>query len=131
MSSIQQSTAHEWTPAKVEATKIELLRRAAKDHAFRQRCLDDAPAAIKEVSGLDLPEGAPRVRFVERVEEFVIVLPSLKDADKDLSDKDLELIAGGLAAQQEPDNSKSVPTWESVGMESGTNVLNAGSRRGT
>ena len=98
MSPTQQRTAHQWTPAKVEATKRELLRRAAEDRPFRQRCLDDAPAAIKEVSGLDLPADGPRIRFVERLEELVIVLPSMTDSDNEVSDEDLELIAGGGGA---------------------------------
>ena len=81
----------EWTREKWEETLKALYQRAATDEAFRKLCLEDAAAAIKEISGLDLPEGA-KVRFVEKLEEQVLVLPT---GDEDLSDDDLEVAAGG------------------------------------
>ena len=82
----------EWTREKWQATLKALYQRAATDAEFRQLCLADAAAAIREVSGLDLPAGA-KVRFVERLEEQVYVLPS---GDEELSDDDLERAAGGF-----------------------------------
>jgi hypothetical protein len=98
MSSNSGKSEGAWTPMKVEETRNEVLRRAAKDAAFRQRCLKNPSAAIAEVSGLELPEGAPPVRFVERLEEIVIVLPPL--AGTELADRDLELVAGGQGLQE-------------------------------
>jgi hypothetical protein len=93
MSSANQRTVGQWTPEKVEATRREVLRRASADDAFRRRCLENAAAAIREVSGLEPPATGPRIRFVERVEEVVILLPPLHG---ELSDEDLELVTGGL-----------------------------------
>ena len=93
MSASSQGGKHTWTPKKVEETKNELFRRAAQDASFRRRCLEDPAGAIAEVSGLELPAGAPRLRFVERLEERVIVLPPFRSAE--LADEDLEMVAGG------------------------------------
>jgi hypothetical protein len=92
MSAANQRTVGQWTPEKVEATRREVLRRAAEDDTFRRRCLENAAAAIKEVSGLEPPASGPRIRFVERVEEAVILLPPLHG---ELADDDLALVTGG------------------------------------
>jgi hypothetical protein len=94
--SATQKTASAWTPEKVEVTRAEVLRRAASDASFRRRCLTDPSGAIKEVSGLELPAGVPPVRFVERMEEMVIVLPPLTAGRTELADEDLALVAGGV-----------------------------------
>ena len=101
MSSINQQNVGPWTPAKVDATKKEVLRRAAEDPAFRKRCLESARAVIKEVSGVELPQGAPPMRFVERLDEIVILLPPLARAGGELSDEDLQLVTGGKASKAE------------------------------
>lgn len=84
-----------WTKEKVEETLEMLYQRAAIDPEFRRLCLDDAAAALREVGGpelLDIP-----VRFVERLEEQVLVLPPLVLADEldELDELELERVAGG------------------------------------
>jgi hypothetical protein len=81
-----------WTKEKYDETLKQLYKKAATDEAFRKRCLKDAAGAIKEISGLDLPAGA-KVRFVEKLEEQVFVLPN--SAASELSEEELATVAGG------------------------------------
>ena len=83
-----------WTREQWEQTLRALYQRAATDAEFRQLCLADASAAIAQISGVALPAES-RVRFVERLEEQVLVLPKPLGEDEELSDEDLEQAAGG------------------------------------
>jgi hypothetical protein len=112
MGTSNRRAASPWTPEKVEATRIEILKRAARDASFRQRCLEQPQAAIKEVSGLEPPPGAPRIRFVERLDELVIVLPPLVQTE--LSDQDLALVSGGLQAEAERISEEMDSAWGKI-----------------
>ena len=81
----------QWTQATFQDTLRQLVARAATDVEFRHLCLEDGRAALREISGLDLPEGA-KVRFVEQLDELVVPLPP---EEGELSDKELEAVAGG------------------------------------
>ena len=81
-----------WTKEKYEGALKQLYQRAAIDSAFRMRCLEDGAAAIKEISGLEL--GDTPVRFVEKLEEQVLVLPAFM-ASEELNEHELEKVAGG------------------------------------
>ena len=86
-----------WTAEKWQETLKALYQRAATDEGFRKRCLEDAHGAIREISGLDFPEGA-KVRFVEKLEEQVLVLPTgVPTGEEELSDDDLKVAAGGCS----------------------------------
>ena len=69
--------------------------RAGSDRVFRQRLLADAAAAIHAEYGVTLPAGF-RIQFVEKPADLdvMVVLPDF-DADEELSDDDLEKVAGG------------------------------------
>ncbi|MEM6706244.1 MAG: hypothetical protein AAF690_26260 [Acidobacteriota bacterium] len=82
----------DWTPEAVERVQREVLRRASSDSEFRQFCLDNPAGAVKSVSGMEIPENVPTIRFVEKREEMVFVLPPSGDT---LSDADLQQISGG------------------------------------
>jgi hypothetical protein len=83
-----------WTKEKYETTLKQLYQRAATDPAFRKRCLENAAAAIKEISGLELTDS--RVRFVEKLEEQVLVLPALVTGGE-LNEQQLEMVAAAGA----------------------------------
>jgi hypothetical protein len=74
----------------------QLLSRSATDGEFRQKLLTDPRAAVAEFSGREVPEGF-NVRFIENTADATIVLPDLVDASAELSEADLEAVAGGLA----------------------------------
>ena len=83
-------------PSQWPETLHKIYLRAAQDVAFRQRCLADAAGAIRETGGGDLPAGT-RVRFVEKADETVLVLPPLTGTGE-LGDHELRDVAGGAPA---------------------------------
>jgi hypothetical protein len=80
-----------WTKEKYDETLRQLFQRSATDPAFRKRCLSDAAGAIKEISGL---EPNNKVRFVEKIEEQLLVLPPLVQTGE-LDEKELDMVAAG------------------------------------
>jgi hypothetical protein len=86
----------QWTKERWDDTLKQTYTRATTDDAFRKRCLTDAAGAIKEISGWDLAEGM-KVRFVEKLEEQVLVLPP-SIAVSELSMEELANVAGGVAS---------------------------------
>jgi hypothetical protein len=87
-----------------------VLERSSADRAFRARLLAEPRAAIEEAFGVIIPPGF-RVKFVEREPgvDALIVLPDLLRQEGELSDGELEAVAGGA---DEPSSS----TW-SDGMD--------------
>lgn len=73
----------------------ELLSRSATDPQFRQQLLTNPRAAISEFSG---HEAAPdfNVVFIENTADATIVLPDPVDSEAELSEQDLEAVAGGI-----------------------------------
>ena len=74
-----------------------LLSRSATDMAFRQRLLTEPRAAIAEFNGQDIstvPESV-NIVFVENKADATIVLPDPIDPTAELSDQELEAVAGG------------------------------------
>ena len=71
-----------------------LLARSATDLDFRQRLLTDAPAALAEFTGRPVPAGT-NVVFIENKADATIVLPDPVRAEAELSEEELEAVAGG------------------------------------
>src|SRR3954468_3148693 len=72
-----------------------LAARAATDAGFRARLVSDAHAAAAE-AGVELAPSI-KVRFVEKPAELdhLVVLPELSAAPGELTEADLEAVAGG------------------------------------
>jgi hypothetical protein len=68
---------------------VAALTPAVTDANARERFLADPKAALA-AAGLDLPEW-----FTVSAAELTITLPALRDPDDDLSDMELEEVAGG------------------------------------
>lgn len=82
-----------WTAEDQAAAAKALMEKSATDAAFRKRALADPAAAIKEVSGKDLPAGF-KLRLVSNEgADLTLVLPD--PVSEDLSDADLEAVSGG------------------------------------
>ncbi|HEX8391714.1 MAG TPA: NHLP leader peptide family RiPP precursor [Longimicrobium sp.] len=79
-----------------------VVHRASGDRVFRQQLLADPAAAIRAGYGVTLPAGF-RIQFVEKPAtlDVLIVLPELA-AGEELSDDDLEAVAGGTAGAWSP-----------------------------
>lgn len=71
-----------------------LLARSATDREFRQKLLTDPRAAVSEYTGKWVPETLNLV-FVENKADATIVLPAAYDPSAELSDAELETVAGG------------------------------------
>ena len=73
----------------------QVMARATKDEAFRQRIAADPRAVLSSEYNVHIPESV-NVRVIEDSANTVsIVLPAAEDAVQDLSDEELEEIAGG------------------------------------
>lgn len=82
-------------PTRPEVTEM-INRKLAEDPAWRQQLLADPRAALSELVGMDIPEA---VRIEVHEESFTslhVVLPAVAP-DGELSEDDLELVAGGGA----------------------------------
>ena len=73
---------------------VAALTPAVTDANARERFLADPKAALAG-AGLDLPEWFTVSAREGDAAELTITLPALRDPDADLSDMDLEGVAGG------------------------------------
>ena len=76
----------------------ELLARAATDMEFREKLKTNPHEAIEEWSGEALPESYRNIdfRFVENEGDVTVVLPDPVNHEAELSEEELEAVAGGL-----------------------------------
>jgi hypothetical protein len=77
-----------------------------EDESFRQKLLDDPRGTVEQELGTQLPEGV-KVRVEEETAETIyLVLPSSEPIGEggELSDQDLEAVAGGGAAENPSDS---------------------------
>ena len=79
-----------------------LIERGLEDESFRQRLLEEPRAALEEELGASLPAEV-QIRVVEESADTIyLVLPSASalvgDRGGELSDRNLELVAGGDVA---------------------------------
>jgi hypothetical protein len=72
----------------------ELLSRSATDRAFRDKLVSNPRAAIAEFSGHDVSESF-NVVFIENTADATIVLPDPVWSATELSEEELETVAGG------------------------------------
>jgi len=73
-----------------------ILERAATDLEFRKQLLVDWRSAIQKSFNINIPQSFT-MRFLERDPgvDAMIVLPDVRAADGELSDHELENVAGG------------------------------------
>jgi Nitrile hydratase, alpha chain len=80
-----------------------LIQRSLQDEEFRQRLLADPKGTMEHELGSRLPESV-EVRAVEETPEIIyLVLPSASPLGEgvELSDQDLEQVAGGVGERTE------------------------------
>jgi hypothetical protein len=74
-----------------------LLARSATDMEFRAQLLSDPRAALAAFGGKsvsEIPESV-NIKFIENTVDATIVLPDFVDTEAELSDRELETVAGG------------------------------------
>jgi hypothetical protein len=79
-----------------------LIEKSLQDESLRQRLLADPREALEEELGTQLPDNV-EVRVVEESADTIyLVLPNsspLVGEDEELSDQELEMVAGGSSSQ--------------------------------
>jgi len=73
----------------------EVIERAWKDPAFKRRLLADPKAVYEEVLGQKLADGVVITVAEETPTSIVLVLPAAADTTGELSDAELDAVAGG------------------------------------
>ncbi|WP_457653286.1 class IIb bacteriocin, lactobin A/cerein 7B family [Rhodocaloribacter sp.] len=73
----------------------ELLKRSATDWDFRQKLLENPKEAVSEFAGKPVRESF-NVAFIENKADATFVLPNLVTAGDELSEEELESVAGGV-----------------------------------
>ena len=81
-----------WSPQTFAELRAKLFSRAATDADFRQLCLTDPRAAVREISGMEPPANLP-LRFKES-EPYTFSLPPFLGV-RELSDVEMEQVSGG------------------------------------
>ena len=84
-------------PGRQEMERM-LIEKSLEDESFRQRLIEDPKGAVEQELGGRLPEGVRVVAVEETSDTIYLVLPSTSVAgreDVELSDPDLESVAGG------------------------------------
>lgn len=76
----------------------EMMARSTTDPDFRQKLLASPREAFAEFAGRDVSEIPEtfNVVFVENKADFTFVLPEIIDEHAELSEEDLETVAGGV-----------------------------------
>ncbi len=73
----------------------EVMRRASVDAEFRKQLIANPHEALYEVTGNQIPKSA-NIVFVENKADVTVVLPPYQDANAELSEEELEAVAGGI-----------------------------------
>jgi hypothetical protein len=85
----------DWTAEDAEKAIRESVNRARTDLAFRNLALKDPNAALREISGKEPPEGLQVKFFDGEGAHVTIVLPEYVADESELTDAQLEQVAGG------------------------------------
>jgi len=86
----------QWTTAEADHILEQVIKRSMEDPEYRALALKDANAAIAQLTPKPLPQGFT-VRFVDNAgASRTFVLPDAAPSNAELSDAELEQVAGGL-----------------------------------
>jgi hypothetical protein len=84
-----------WTPQEIERVIEDSIKRGKTDPKFRALALSNSRAAIEEVAGKPIPEGLKVKFFDGSGAQLSIILPEPVSDDSELTDTQLEQVAGG------------------------------------
>lgn len=75
-----------------------ILEKAQHDKAFRELTLSNPRQAIKQETGVDLPADFTIRTVANGGADMTVVVPDYSDPNAELSESDLENVAGGAAS---------------------------------
>ena len=88
----------EITASEANEAVQKVLKKAGSDATFHALALSNPAAAVKEATGKDLPAGF-KLRIVPTTDaDLTLVLPDVQADSQELSDAELESVAGGRCA---------------------------------
>jgi len=80
----------------IQSAIAAVAQRATKDQSFREKALKEPVVALNEAGKLDLPPNTP-IRFVDKFEKLVIVLPPFGSDPNEITDEEmLGSVSGGV-----------------------------------
>ena len=86
------------TQQEAEQAIQQIIKRAQTDAEYRQLCLSDPNAAATKATGKEMPAGYT-LKFVENQgADLTVVLPDVIEESAELSDTELDQVAGGKCA---------------------------------
>ena len=93
--------------------ELQLIEKAWKDEAFRQALRSDPQSAVEKALGSKLPAGVQLKVVEETADTFYLVLPANLDRAPagQLTDQQLEAVAGGWSGKSDCSNCGSTCTW--------------------
>jgi hypothetical protein len=114
------SPAIAWTPELINQTINKIVERSTTDAQFRTLALSNPKAAIGKVTDAPIPENFT-VRFVDGAgANMTFILPRPAAAEGELSDAQLEQVAGGRGGLSDVSswfsNNLGPQNWKSAGL---------------
>jgi hypothetical protein len=86
----------QWTNAEADQVLEQVIKRSMEDPEFRALALSDAYGAIAKITPKSLPSGFT-VRFIDNGgASRTFVLPDPAPVDAEVTDAELEQVAGGI-----------------------------------